>query len=354
MFIVARYLEEDPSTNVLERQRRLYGYELYLVEQWACSRVHPTFIITTYTGLDEHSVLVNVLSVPTSEKEWSPRLRVYFHAISQFHARKMDTSLGSLMVTKLSGFPSALTVIAVPEGDVKKHRDDFIVNENLKRMGCLGRSGLALTPPSAAVQGKFHRLYCTSDRVPLYNAVMELVKLCQVALVLFLKLAPEYADGLLCDVTEAAINDWWTEIGIEYFDVEPNDGILGPTTVAAILGLLVGARNRLSTFGAPISRDVFDLSSTKRGIAYFQKSQKIRKSRRLDRRTLDKLHKVTANAANGEGWPMPRAIKSTVAELSGKSGDMMMSIVGTRDRTGVAEVESTDIETFAQYTNGER
>ena len=128
-----KYLEEDPSAMVLERRRRLKGYELYVVEQWACSRVHPTFVITTYTGLEQHSIIVGVLSVPTNEDTWSPRLRVYFQAIGKFHARRKETPLGTLMVTNLSGFPSALTVIPVPDGDVKRHREDFFVNENLKR-----------------------------------------------------------------------------------------------------------------------------------------------------------------------------------------------------------------------------
>lgn len=133
-----RYLEEDPSTTVLERRRRLQGYELYFVEQWICSRVHPTFLIATYTGLEQHSILVGVLSVPTDEDQWSPRLRVYFKALKKFHAREKDTPLGTLMITNLSSFPSALTVILVPDGDARKHREDFFVNENLKRMGCAG------------------------------------------------------------------------------------------------------------------------------------------------------------------------------------------------------------------------
>ena len=324
------------------------------MEQWACSRVHPTFVITTYTGFPQHSVAVGVLSVPTDEEAWSPRLRVYFKAVAQFHARKKETALGTLMVTNLSGFPSSLTVIAVPEGDVKKHREDFIVNENLKRLGCSGRAGLNLSPPIGATQAKFHQLYRTSDKVPLYSAVFELVKLCQVALVLFAKLAPEYADGLLCDVTEKAINDWWTEVGTEFFNIEPNDGILGPTTVAALLGMLTGARNRLNAYGAPVGKDVFDLGTTKRGIAYFQKAQKLNKSRRLDRETLDRLHRVTAKAASGEGWAVPKAVKSTVAELSGKGGEMVLGMVGAREKAGIAEVESLDIDTFIQLASGER
>ena len=345
-----RYLEEDPSTIVLERRRRLKGYELYVVEQWACSRVHPTFVITTYTGLEQNTVIVGVLSVPTNEELWSPRLRVYFQAITKYHARRKETPLGTLMVTNLSVFPSALTVIAVPDGDLKKHKEDFIVNENMKRLGCSGRTGLSLSQPIGATQAKFMQLYRTSDRIPLYNAAIELVKLCQVALLLFGKLAPEYADGLLCDVTEQAINDWWTELGTEYFNIDPSDGILGPTTVAALLGILMGARNRLNAAGAPVAKDVFDIVNTKRGIAYFQRSQKMERTRRFDRQTLDRLHRVTAKAASGKGWTVPRAVKSTAAELSGKGGEM----VHGRDKASIAEVETLDIETFVQRGSGER
>ncbi|KAL8671099.1 MAG: hypothetical protein Q9168_004400 [Polycauliona sp. 1 TL-2023] len=348
-----RYLEEDPSTTVLERRRRLVGYELYFVEQWACSRIHPTFVITSFTGLEQHSVLVSVLSVPTDEEAWSPRLRVYFKAIAKYHARKKETPLGTLMVTNLSGFPSALTVILVPDGDLKQHREDFFVNENLKRMGCAGRAGLTLSHPVQATEAKFNRLYRTSDRVPLYSAVIELVKLCQAALVLFGKIAPEYADGLLCDVTEQAINDWWNDIGGEVYRVEPSDGILGPTTVSALIGLLIGARNRLHAYGAPVVKDVFDLTNTKRGVAYFQKSQKLEKTRRLDRPTLHQLHRATNKAAkSSEGWNVPRAVKSTVAELSGKGGELVAD--EAREKAGFADIETLDIGTFIQLASGER
>ena len=345
-----RYLEEDPTTTVLERRRRLHGYELFFVEQWGCSRVHPTFCITTYTGLEQHSVVVGVLSIPTDEEVWSPRLRVYLKAITKYHARKKETPLGFLMVTNLSSFPSALTVIPVPDGDIKKHREDFVVNENLKRLGCSGRAGLNIAVPTAATRTKFVQSYHTSDQIPIYGAVIELVKLCQVALIFFDKLAPEYADGLLCDVTETAINEWWSGVGSDIFNIDPSDGILGPTTVAALLGLLMGARKRLSAFGAPVAKDVFDLAGTKRAIAYFQKSQKLKRTRRLDRDTLDRLHKVTAKAASGEGWTMPRAVKSTVAELKGKGEKM----VDGREKGRIAEVESLDMNTFVQLGSGER
>jgi hypothetical protein len=356
--VAFRYLEEDPSVQVHERRKILYGYELYLVEQWACSRQSPTLIIVTYTGDTKHSVVVGVLSVPADEKEWSPRLRVYFKAIHQYHARPKETPLGELMITNLSSFPSALTVISVPDGDIKAHRQMFIVNEDLKRLGCSGRSGMTLAEPTPATQAKFLQLFQTSERVPFQKSVLELVKLCQVALNVFGKLDHEYMDGLLCDVTEAAINDWWTEIGSEYFNVEPSDGILGPTTVAALLGTLLGARNRLASYGvAQVPKDVFenDGSTMKRSVGHFQRAQKMEKTRILDALTLLRLHNVTAKAAAGEGgWGVQRAVKSTVAEIGGKRGEIVIGMVGGKDKANIGDVETTDIDRFIGLVSGER
>lgn len=345
------YLEEDPSTTVLLRRTTLQEYEIYIVEQWACSRVHPTFIMTTYTGDPSHKISVGVLSVPTDRNSWSPRLKLYFNAVQQYHATSRETPLGTLMVTNLSAFPSALTLISVPDGELKKHKEHFIVNENLKRLGCAGRAGLKLQTPSPVVEAKFHQLYRTSERVPLYAAVMELVKQCQTALTIFDKLAPEFVDGLLCDVTEKAISDWWADMGTDFYNIEPSDGVLGPTTVAALLGTLMGARNRLHAFGAPVPKDAFDISGLKRGIASFQKSQKMERTRRLDRRTLDRLHRATAKVASSERWT--GAVKSTVAELSGKGGEMVMGMVG-RDKSVISDIETLDLERFAQLATGER
>ena len=352
--VAFRYLEEDPATIVLDRRRRLQGYQIYVVEQWACSRVHPTFIIATYTGDASQSILVSILSVPIDESKWSSRMKVYFKAVSQFHARKKETHLGTLMVTNLSGFPSALTVIAVPDGDIKKHREDFIVNENLKRMGCTGRAGINVLYPQQSTIAKYYHLYHTSDNVPLYASVIEMVKLCQLALTIYGKLPPAYADGLLCDITEKAINDWWSDIGTNIYNIEPSDGILGPTTVAALLGLLVGAHNRLKAAGASVGKDMFDVASMKRAIGAFQKTQRLERTRRLDRSTIDRLHRATAKTAAGEGWGAAKAVKSTVAELSGKGGEMVMGIVGSREKANISEIETLDIERLSQVVVGPR
>jgi hypothetical protein len=352
--MMSRYLEDDPCVRVIERRSQIRGYELYLVEQWGVSRLSPTLVVVTYTGDEKHSVVVGVLSVPSDETLWSTKLRVYFKATRQYMARPKETALGELMVTNLSSFSSSLTVIPVPDGDIRKHRQMFIVNENLKRLGCSGRSGLTLTEPAEGTQAKFLSIYKISEKVPFYVAVVELVKLCQVALYMFEKLDQEYIDGLLCDMTERAIGNWWTEVGAEHYNYEPNDGILGPSTVAALLGMLMGARNRLYWYGAPVAKDVFDVENTKRGIAHFQKSQKLERTRRLDRPTLLRLHAVTAKAAAGEGWGVQKAVKSRMTEIGGKRGEIVMGMVSGKDKGGLADVETLDIDRFIQFVYGER
>jgi len=353
--VAFRYLAEDPSTTVLERKRELQGYQCYLIEQWACSRRDPTFIIAEHTGNPEHKIKVAVLSVPGNEEKWSPELKMYFKALTKLHARRRDTPAGSLMVTNLSGFPSSLTLVHVPDGDPQAHREIFFVNEDLKRLGCSGRAGLTVAEPSTPTRAKFYQLYKVSEKIPFFSSIIELVKLCQAALMLFGQLEPEYADGLLCDVTERAINDWWAETGTSLYNVEPNDGILGPTSVAAIIGTLMGARSRLSVLGAPVTKDVFDLEETKRSISWFQKAYRITpRTRRLDRQTLDRLHKITLKQASGDSWTMPSAVKSTVAELTGKAGEMVMDIAGRADKVTIADVETVDYDRFVQLVKGDR
>lgn len=329
------------------------GYELYLVEQWACSRKSPTVVVATYTGNQKNVIVAGVLAVPKDESLWSAKLQVFFKAANQYHARPKETELGDLMVTNLSSFPSALTVIPIPDGDVRKHRLTFFVNEDLKRLGCSGRSGLTLTDPTEATRAKFFQLYKTADRIPVGQSVTELVKLCQIALCMFDKLDQENVDGLLCDVTENAINNWWTEVGAEHYNFEPSDGILGPSTVAALLGMYIGARNRLNWYGAPVPKDAFDIDSMRRGLWYFQKAQKLEKTKRFDRQTLFRLHTATAKAAAGEGWRLEKAVKSTMTEIGGKRGEIVMDMVSGKDKAGLADIETLDIDVFAKLVYGD-
>ncbi|KAI5785873.1 hypothetical protein EDC01DRAFT_191436 [Geopyxis carbonaria] len=350
--VAFRYIEEDTCTTVVCRNQPLFGYEIYIVEQWACSRSHPTFVISTYTGDKAHRVQVSVLQVPKDQEQWSVRFKAYFDAVKQYGARPKDTELGTLMVTNLSSFPSSFTVVPVPEGDVKQKRMDFIVNEDLKRMGCSGRSALSLAVPTDATQARFHQLFKTSDRLNIYLAVVELVRLCQLALMTFEKLPlnPKYADGLLCDITEKGIRDWWAEFGTDYYNVEPNDGNLGPTTVAALLGMFMGARNRLSLCGAPAPKDAFDLPQLEKAINHFQRQQRIDRTSRLDRVTMARLQRVTMKSSStgaGDIFAVPRAIRSTVADLSARA------VGNTSGNVDATSIETIDLDKFIQHISGE-
>ncbi|KAF2219483.1 hypothetical protein BDZ85DRAFT_285328 [Elsinoe ampelina] len=352
--IAFRYLEDDSSVIVLEYKREISGYQSYVVEQWATSRTHPTFTITTYTGDSSDRIIASVLGIPKDETTWSRKLKVYVRALNHFHARRRDTPDGIIMVTSLPGFPSSLTVIHVPDGDVSKHYADFFVNEDLKRLGCSGRVGLTLAYPNNATIAKYHQLYRTSERIALYSSVIELVRMCQMALHMFDLLENDFVDGLLCDVTEKAIVQWWTKFGSEVYSIEPHDGILGPSTVAGLLGLYCGARNRLHALAASVPKDAFDIEHMKRAVYHFQKAQKLQRTRRLDDKTLFKLHALTEKAANAEGWRIPRAVKTTVAELSGRGEEMVQEGTGRKTKVGIADVETTDIESFEQLVSGER
>lgn len=353
--VASLYLQNDSCVTLLEHRREIKTYQAYVVEQWTVSRTHPTFTIVTHTGDASDKIVATVLGIPKDETLWSHRLRTYFRALNHFHARRRDTPDGVLMITSLPGFPSTLTVIPVPDGDVGKHCADFFVNEDLKRLGCSGRVGLTIMYPNNATVAKYHQLYRTSDKNPLYSSVIELVRMCQIALHMFALLDSDYIDGLLCDITEHAIRKWWVTFGNDVYSTEPHDGILGPTTVAALLGLLLGARNRLNSLSIPVPKDPFDMHAMKRGIWHFQKSQRLHRNRRLDDLTIRKLHSLTEKATHNEGvWRVPKAVKTTVAELSGK-GEELAAEGNTRKRkAGIADIETTDIDVFEQLASGER
>jgi hypothetical protein len=48
--IAFRHLAQEEGTETVEEHAVIEGYQVYIVEQWACSRVHPVFVVTTFTG----------------------------------------------------------------------------------------------------------------------------------------------------------------------------------------------------------------------------------------------------------------------------------------------------------------
>ncbi|RPA80605.1 hypothetical protein BJ508DRAFT_415277 [Ascobolus immersus RN42] len=350
-----RYLEDDPKFEVYQRDAVLEGYGLYIVEQWVVTRREPTYCIATYTGDPHDKVTVNIARIPQNSRLWSPGLRIYFNKLEENHARFKETSVGFIPVTTLSSFPATLNTVPVPDGAIRKHRRLFIINVNLKRMQCTGRTAISLNPPSDAAKSKFLQLFKTSEKIPFEDAVEQIVKMVQTALMMFGEFKEDYIDGVLCDNTERAIQEWWQDFGIPHLktDVHPRETGFGPVAVASILGLYLGARNRLAAVlgNGSVPKDAFETGQLKHAIRSFQKTIKDRselRTRRLDPKTMELLHEaskkyVKKQASSNIGpFALGRTIKETVADLSGKP----------REAT-IAAVETPDLETFVANINGD-
>jgi hypothetical protein len=51
-----RHLAQEEGTEIVAENVVIAGYQVYVVEQWACSRVHPVFVVTTFTGEESNKV----------------------------------------------------------------------------------------------------------------------------------------------------------------------------------------------------------------------------------------------------------------------------------------------------------
>jgi hypothetical protein len=51
-----RHLAQEEGTEIVEENVVITGYQVYIVEQWACSRIHPVFVVTTFTGEESNKV----------------------------------------------------------------------------------------------------------------------------------------------------------------------------------------------------------------------------------------------------------------------------------------------------------
>ncbi|KAG5366701.1 Protein STB2 [Yarrowia sp. B02] len=315
-FKAFHYLRQEQQCSLVSEEAVIHGYEAYMVEQWVCERRKVT-VITSYTGNQSDTVRVGVLSLPRNPSLWTPRTKAYFDELLKGYARAKETELGVLFVTSLSSFPSFLTLVSVPGGDVRKTWEYFDVNENLKRMGCGGRASLAICEPSGTAAAKFKNIYKIHDSVPICFAAKEMVVLVQLSLFYFGVLQPEYCDGLLCNETVDAINTWWDMWGVRKYNTKPKDGILGPTTVAGLIGFVIGVRNRMAyVLNSKVAKDPFDCEGFVAGLGRFQKHERLPKSRIIDQRTMDRLYMLTNKGSYNSD--IIDLFKSSIKEVSGK------------------------------------
>lgn len=291
------------------------GFEIYLIDQWIRSRKIGSFI-SVFTGNQES--VVNVVKFTVIKKlaeKYPPRFQEYLSELILSHAtyKKMtqmgdspDLGVGSvdiqhneyLMVTNLNAFPRNLNLIAATHGDSRSAISRYMINSNLRMFYCGGRSlSLLAERVSDSCAGRFRQMYrMNSEAVPADFAILELVNLVQTCLFYYDLLDAEYADGLLCQKTEDAIESWWNLIGLPVFNIKPDmkSGILSSKTVSAIISLTVSVKLRLQMFGScDVPKDPFDFENFMLSIGQFQKQIGIHKKRKLDLTTLLRLFSYT-------------------------------------------------------------
>ncbi|KAM3164902.1 Protein STB2 [Lachancea thermotolerans] len=334
----------------------LFGFEIYIVEQWILERKHST-IIASYTGNSQDIVHAVEFALPESPYFWPAPFKAYYDELITFSAPKW-TDDGTLFVSTSSQIPSALNLLHVECGDLRKIWNVLKVNLDLKRLHCGGRSAMLLCEPSSASCEKFAQLYKVvsptkmsqdTESISLTHAVVELITLVQISLTYFDLLDLQYRDGILCSFTERAINDWWVLYGSVYLGISrpKHEGTLGPTTVAALLSLVLTVFFKLTVVNCISSKEPFDEEAFHGGIYLFQKKHGLLKSNStsisvLDPIVLAKLFEVTPKVSNTDFFKIKKVVKSTVQDITGKGNPMQLA-------NGIL---TTDLDYLAKNVHG--
>lgn len=323
-FNAVRYFQKDfVASNEfhLAEETECSGFEIYLVDQWIRSRKIGT-IVSAFHGNHELKVkVVKFTIIKKPSKQYPSRFQEYLNEVMLNHAtfKKRDIAAETgqeppeesivapefLLVTNISALPSNLNLIAIPGGDTRAVESIFSINSNLRKLNCGGRSlSLIADKVTDASEDKFRQMYRVYNAsVPIKFAIKELVNLIQTCLFYFDLLDARYCDGLLCQKTEDAINNWWNLIGLPHFNIKPNPraGVLPSKTVAAIVSLTISVKMRLQMFGGcDVPKDPFDFENFMISIGQFQKQVKIEKKRKLDLVTLLKLFYYTNQKYNSD------------------------------------------------------
>lgn len=316
---------------------RLKGYEIYIVEQWACER-RLSSVILSYTGNSQHQVEVLSVKLLKDRDSLSDSFKSMFKEIEDSGARATETESGILHITNLSSFPSNLNLLLVPNGSSLTVWEYFKVNVNLRRMNCLGRSALILSPPTDATEDKFRQIYRIDPKVDIMYAVEELVTLVQIALVDFKLHDPHYVDGLLCDMTERNIQKWWNNFG-SYCFMQPKDGIIGPSTVSALIGFILSCSFRLDIAGSDFPKEPFNYVNFRVNVGKFQKQYNLEQTWYLDTITVEKLFKVTSKIPTSDISKLKKVVKTRVNDISRRANH----------NVSASEVLATDLEKTMKF-----
>lgn len=307
-FNAVKYCEKDFIANeefYFVEEESANGFEIYLIEQWVLNRKIGS-VISTYTGNPGSKIAVIKLTIVKKDlKEYPARFQEYLNELVLNNAKaiKLDNNAHLrefIYVTNSAVLPSNLNLVPIHRGDVRLVEVDFVVNSNLKRLHCSGRTSTLLSLKITDVsEDRFRQMYkIYDDKVPIRFAVRELVNIIQISLFYFDLLDIKYCDGLLCSKTEESIADWWNIIGLSHYSFKPNlkSEVFSNVTVAAIISLVLSTRLRLQLIGGcDVPKDVYDFENFMISIGQFQKQHKLEKKRRLDVQTLSKIFAITSS-----------------------------------------------------------
>ncbi|SMN17789.1 similar to Saccharomyces cerevisiae YMR053C STB2 Protein that interacts with Sin3p in a two-hybrid assay and is part of a large protein complex with Sin3p and Stb1p [Maudiozyma saulgeensis] len=348
------------SRDLAYEEVQIHGFEIYIVEQWTEERKISS-LITSYTGNSQDTVTAVRICLPSDYHYWPQNFKNYLKELQTYSQAKVING-DTLFITNLSSISSTLNFLNVDCGDLRTVWDNYRTNFNLKKLNCGGRSALLLKGPTSAALNKFAQLYKIQLRAnstngiieensnndsTIYNnqmddkkllthqyrycPVTELVSLVQITLNYF---APnscvKRVDGLLCNNTRKAIDNWWAKYGKFYLGIDKpkNEVIMGPTTVASLFSLLLTCYFKLIVEGSMSAKDPFDEDEFYSGIYVFQKKHNISKQQEytyLDPLTLQTLFEVSAKSSNNDIFNLKKVVKSTMQDFAGKGNFMHLS-----------------------------
>lgn len=266
--------EHDTSFVESFQKITLVGYEAYIVEQWVLSREVGT-VICTYTGNSNDVVTAYRIKVNRDENLWSPYFKGYLSKLYYSdYCRPTESTVGVIFLTNLFQLAN-LALVPIPKNsDVISTFSKYLVNNNLKKLGCGSRSTTS-SEPTKALEDKFKQMFKISNDVSLQFASRELVCILQTILYYYDLFNPFYCDGLLCMKTEKAVKDWWLEYSnYPFLKWKPSQNeYLTPKSISSIIGFTILLKSVLEMMGNNIvvPKDLLDVEKFRVSLGQFQK-----------------------------------------------------------------------------------
>lgn len=266
--------EHDTSFVESFQKITLVGYEAYIVEQWVLSREVGT-VICTYTGNSSDVITAYRIKVNRDENLWSPYFKGYLSKLYYSdYCRPTESTVGVIFLTNLFQLAN-LALVPIPKNsDVISTFSKYLVNNNLKKLGCGSRSTTS-SEPTKALEDKFKQMFKISNDVTLQFASRELVCILQTILYYYDLFNPFYCDGLLCMKTEKAVKDWWLEYSnYPFLKWKPSQNeYLTPKSISSIIGFTILLKSVLEMMGNNIvvPKDILDVEKFRVSLGQFQR-----------------------------------------------------------------------------------